>query len=136
MAMRTLFVCTGNTCRSPMAERLGRFIYPWASWESAGVRPQDTMHPMTAAVLVELGADPDGFASRDVATLDLSVFDHVVLIGEAARKHTPDPPEGVEVHYWNVPDPYEVTGTEVQILAVYRECAQDLKQRISNLAMR
>jgi len=131
--MRTLFVCTGNTCRSPMAERMARHFYPGHEWESAGVMPQGGIHPMSARVLDDHGCDATGFEGRNVADLDLGAFDQVVLIGETAQACSPDPPAGVEVHHWDVPDPYEVRGSEKVILAAYEESWADLKHRIAKL---
>ncbi len=131
--MRTLFVCTGNTCRSPMAERLARLKHPGHQWESAGVIPVGPLHPMTRRILTEYGADTQGFTGRDVADLDLAGYDCLVLIGETARNLTPDPPPQVETHFWDVPDPYNAVGTDDEIAAVYRECAVELLQRINTL---
>lgn len=80
-----LFVCHANICRSPMAERLARLALSGAAANplttiSAGThaRPGDEMHPGTAAVLEELGADAAGFASRPV-TADLVTSAALVL---------------------------------------------------------
>jgi protein-tyrosine-phosphatase len=131
--MRVLFVCTGNTCRSPMAERLARMLHPDDEWESAGVMPTGFMHPVTARMLESRGADFLGFVGRDVAEVDLGAFDHVVLIGETARACAPDPPGGVEVHHWDVADPFEVRGPEADVLAAYERCAEDILRRIAEL---
>ena len=133
ISMRTLFVCTGNTCRSPMAERLARLKHPGHKWESAGVIPVGPMHPMTLRVLSEYKADTQQFAGRDVTDLDLAAFDCIVLIGETARNLTPDPPPSVETHFWDVPDPYNAVGTSDEVVEVYRQCAVELMQRIENL---
>src|SRR5687767_10303065 len=83
---RILFVCTGNTCRSPMAERLARRHYPEHHWESAGVRIwRSGLSPWAVPVLDQLGADTADFASRQVETVAPESFDHVVLIGEPAQ---------------------------------------------------
>ena len=116
-----------------MAERLARQKYPDNTWESAGVIPTGSMHPMTARVLTEFGADTTGFCSRDVAKLDLVDYDCLVLIGDTARNLTPDPPLQVETHFWDVPDPYNAVGTDEEIAEVYRKCAGDLLKRIGDL---
>lgn len=133
--MRVLFVCTGNTCRSPLAERLARLHYPQAQFESAGVLPADGLHRLSAQVLAEHGADAAGFASRSVFELDLSAYTDIVLIGDTARRLAPDLPSGVRVHHWDVADPFEVTGSEAVQLAAYRACAQELLARIRELLL-
>jgi protein-tyrosine-phosphatase len=131
--MRTLFVCTGNMCRSPLAERLGRHYYPQFAWESAGVMPQGWMHPMSRAVLREIGASDGDFMARQVRELDLGSYTHLVLIGEPARLHTPQNPAHVQRLYWDVPDPYGMGSTREEELNIYRECAADLLQRMEQL---
>lgn len=132
--MRILFVCTGNTCRSPLAERLARQLCPQHRWESAGVMPAGGMHPLTGQVLRERGADADSFYGRHVEDLDLADYDHVVLIGRTARALAPDPPPGTAVHHWDVADPYEAVGSHEQVYAEYQACAAELARRITALA--
>ena len=131
--MRTLFVCTANTCRSPLAERLARMLWPEHSWESAGVLPDGWMHPLSERVIAERGGDAGDFEGRDVMNLELGGFDHLVLIGETARNLAPDPPQGVSVHYWDVPDPFLAQGSMEYVLETYRACADDLVWRIAGL---
>ena len=102
-------------------------------WESAGVLPTGIMHPLTARVLEERGADASGFAGRHVEDLDLGAFDHVVLIGTTAQACAPDSPAGVEVHHWDVADPFELRGSEAAVLAGYQECAAELTRCIREL---
>ena len=131
--MRILFVCTGNTCRSPMAERLARQLYPGHHWESAGVLPSGLLHPVAAKVLRERGAETGRFRGRYVGSLDLGQFDHVVLIGESARDMTPPAPEHVKVHFWKIPDPFNAIGAPTYVLNVYRGCADVLQEHIDQL---
>jgi len=131
--MHILFVCTGNTCRSPMAERLGRLLHPAHVFESAGVIPAGGIHPLTRRVLIERGAVAEGFECRDVATLELESYDTIVLIGETARSLCPGLPPHTAVHYWEVKDPIEADGTEDEMLHAYRACANELILRIGRL---
>lgn len=133
--MRVLFVCTGNTCRSPMAERLARQLQPAHHFESAGVIPGHWLSPVAERVLVERGADPDNFASRDIAELNLEDFDVVVLIGRTAQALAPRPPDGPTVVLWDVTDPFEAKGSEEDILQAYRSCADELCQLICNMPL-
>jgi arsenate reductase (thioredoxin) len=133
---RVLFVCTGNTCRSPMAERLARRAYPQHRWESAGVRPTGGMHPLSQHVVRERGGDAEGFDGRNVADLDLAAYDHVVLIGEYAQRLCPPLPPTTARHSWDVPDPYDAEGTEEERLEVYRNTAEALQRAIDALALK
>lgn len=132
--MRILFVCTGNTCRSPLAERLARQLYPQHRWESAGVMPTGGMHRLTAQILEERGADAADFFGRFVDDLELAEFDHIVLIGDTAIALAPKPPDRVAVHHWYVDDPFEARGSEAEIYAAYKTCEADLLERITELA--
>jgi len=118
-----------------MAERLARLHHPEHHWESAGVLPGGAMHPLAAEVLADHGADGDGFVPRDVYSLDLSGFTHIVLIGETARALCPVPEAsgGPVVLYWEVDDPFEVRGSLEEVLSAYRACAADLLKRIAML---
>jgi protein-tyrosine-phosphatase len=139
IAMRVLFVCTGNSCRSPMAERLGRLMFPALSFESAGVMPAQAINPFAVKVLQEYGADAEGFTPRHVERLDLYEYGQIVLIGETAQLlcQTPDGPDDQgrlpRVHLWDMDDPYEVTGPDEIKLAAYLACAHDLEGRIAAL---
>src|SRR4051812_20788936 len=102
---RVLFVCTGNTCRSPMAERLARHAYPQHHWESAGVKVwRAGFSPWAEQVIEGMGIDTMAFHSRQVEDVAPENFDHVVLIGEPAQARCPLLPPEVQVHRWNVDD--------------------------------
>ena len=133
--MRVLFVCTGNSCRSPMAERLARKLMPGHHFESAGVIPEQWLNPIAERVLVEREADPNHFECRNMAELDLDSYDYVVLIGRTAQALAPRPPAGPVIVLWNVADPYEAKGSEEDILQAYRSCADELCQLICNMGL-
>ena len=116
-----------------MAERLARMLYPEHHWESAGVLPSGLMHPMTAKVLRERGAETSRFHGRFVGSLDLGSYDHIVLIGESARDMTPPAPEHVKVHFWKIPDPFNAIGTPERVLNVYRGCADIIEEFLDRL---
>jgi len=143
---RILFVCTGNTCRSPMAERLARLHYPQHHWESAGVRIwRSGLSPWAVPVLVQMGAETGGFVSRQIEDAALESFDHVVLIGDQAQEwwggHSCPPSFAgksarATVHRWDVPDPLTDDGmTDAQRHPIYAATAAELLRRIHELAL-
>lgn len=132
--MRILFVCTGNTCRSPIAEGLARRMFPQHEWHSAGVMPTADLQPLTAKVLAEEGIDTTGFETTDVTALRLGSFDHVVLIGETARNYSGRIPEGTGKHFWYIFDPYHAVGSEDEQLEIYREVREEIRRHILELA--
>jgi arsenate reductase len=132
--MRFLFVCTGNTCRSPMAERLARKLYPGHEWHSAGVMPTYDIQPMTVQVIEEAGGDASGFEGTDIKDLRLDSFDHIVLIGETARNYTGRLPAGVRSQVWYIFDPYNAVGTDEEKLDIYREVREEILKHVHELA--
>ncbi len=86
--LRVLVVCTGNICRSPLAERLlQQRMRDRAVVASAGVRGLDAcaMDPTAGAQLQRLGGDPTGFASRRLAAADVATADLVITMTRAHR---------------------------------------------------
>jgi arsenate reductase len=132
---RILFVCTGNTCRSPMAERLARHDHPEHHWESAGVKTWRTgISPWAGMVLDSWGVDHAGFASRQVENAEPESFDHVVLIGGPAQAQCPQLPESVTVHRWDVEDPMtDDSMSDEERIPVYAATAKELRKRITEL---
>jgi protein-tyrosine-phosphatase len=132
---RILFVCTGNTCRSPMAERMARHAYPQHHWESAGVKVwRAGFSPWSEMVMDRMGIDTMAFHSRQLETVAPESFDHVVLIGDQAQAHCPELPATVTVHRWYVDDPLtDDSMTDEERLPVYTATANELKRRIDAL---
>jgi len=88
---------------------------------------------MTARVLTERGAVASGFSGRNVLDVPLDEFDHLVLIGEAASVCAPSAPPTIQEHFWDVDDPYDVVGSENEVLSAYRNCADQLTTLIQQL---
>src|SRR5690606_31738953 len=132
--MRFLFVCTGNTCRSPIAERMARKFYPEHEWHSAGVMPTYEIQPKTVQVIEEAGGDASGFMGTDIGDLNLASFDHIIMIGETARNHTGRIPANVGKHIWYIFDPFNAVGTDDEILEVYRDVRDEIVRHITELA--
>ncbi|MEZ5339861.1 MAG: hypothetical protein R3F46_16565, partial [bacterium] len=111
-----------------------RRLYPEHVWQSAGVMPLYELQPLSARVITEAGGSAEGFSGQDVHDLDLSEFDHVILIGETARNHSGPLPEGVGQHIWYIFDPYNAIGTDEERLEIYREVREELLSHLAELA--
>ena len=127
---KVLILCTGNSCRSQMAEavvnhRLGD------AWEavSAGTEPGGHVHPLALQVLEEIGIQHTG-RSKDVAEYKGASFDLVITVCDSAAEQCPVwLGSGKRLHI-GFPDPAKVTGTQDEILSAFRAVRDDIIKRI------
>lgn len=130
MTHRVLILCTGNSCRSQLAEAIvNAELAP--AWEavSAGTRPAGFVHPKAIQVLDEIGIAWQG-RSKSVEAFRGQAFDAVITVCDSAAEDCPvwlGP--GVHTHI-GFPDPATATGTEADILAVFRQVRDDIRERI------
>ncbi|OZI73782.1 protein-tyrosine-phosphatase [Bordetella genomosp. 2] len=130
-----LFICTGNSARSILAEGLlnglgqGRF----RAW-SAGSQPKGEVHPLALATLQRLGLPADGYRSKswdEFATPDGPQFDFIFTVCDnAAGEACPIWPGKPMTAHWGVPDPAAATGTQEERLKAFQDAALALKRRI------
>lgn len=122
-----LFVCTGNACRSPMAEGWARTFGLKA--ESAGVVAAG-VHPRAVEVMAEKGIDISRHRSRTVPEADSS-YDFVVTLCDYAASVYPDTPRarGARLH-WPVDDPITARGTPEEIRAEFRRARDQIEDLI------
>ena len=133
--IRVLFVCTGNSARSIMAEALlrrhggGRFEVFSAGTEPRGV------NPLTLRVLGEAGIDASLARSKSVSEFAGQRFDYVITVCDQARQACPVfPGSGLSLH-WGYEDPAEATGTDEERLVVFRRVFTALGERIRQFAL-
>jgi arsenate reductase (thioredoxin) len=129
---KVLFLCTGNSCRSQMAEALVNHFYrsEWQAY-SAGVRPAGYVHPKAIQVLEELGIQHAG-RSKDVSEMKDIAFDLVITVCDSAAEECPLwLGSGLRYHI-GFPDPAQATGTEEEIMSVFREVRDDIRDQISD----
>jgi arsenate reductase len=130
---RILFLCTGNSCRSQMAEgwakHLGGDI---TAIESAGIEAHGK-NPRAIRVMAEAGVDISGQESTRVTDAMIRRADIVVTVCGHADEHCPALPPGITKIHWPLSDPAKATGSEEQILAVFRATRDDVKARVSAL---
>jgi protein-tyrosine-phosphatase/DNA-binding transcriptional ArsR family regulator len=108
---RVLFVCTGNTGRSPMAEALLRHrAGAYAEAASAGIRPKP-LHPDAVAVMRDrYRIDITGHRPTPVETVAHERFDFVITLCDKAREHCPEFPGHPGLIHWSMPDPAAAEG--------------------------
>lgn len=127
---RILFVCSGNACRSPMAEALANARFGASmEAESAGVKHEPgPAHPMAIATLRDLyGIDLTAHRSRSTADIDLSSFDSVVALSPTAAQHDDLAGLGAKLVSWTIPDPWN------KPVEVYAQTAEAILALLSEL---
>lgn len=133
--MRILFLCTGNSCRSQMAEGFARqLLKEWDVW-SAGTRPAERVHPLAVQVMAEKGIDISTQYPKTISDVPRPVDVVVTLCGEAAEE-CPIFPGARETEHWGLPDPARATGTPQEVLQVFREVRDEIERRLRGLAER
>jgi arsenate reductase len=129
--IRVLFVCTGNSARSVMAEALLRQT-GGADFEvhSAGTEPRG-INPLTLAILGQAGIDGSWARSKSVTEYLGQRFDYVVTVCDQARQSCPVFPGVHQSLHWGYEDPAEATGTDDERLAVFRRVFIQIGERIN-----
>jgi arsenate reductase len=129
--IRVLFVCTGNSARSLMAEALVRHKGGDAfEVHSAGTHPKG-INPLTLKIVAEAGIDASWARSKSVTEYLGQQFDYVLTVCDEARQICPVFPGVHESLHWGYEDPAEATGTEEERLAVFRRVFVQLGERIN-----
>lgn len=134
--IRILFLCTGNSCRSQMAEGWAR-RHGGDAFEilSAGIEAHGK-NPRAIAVMAEAGVDISGQESTRLTPEMLEGLDLVVTVCGHADEHCPILPAGMCKEHWPLTDPAKAKGTEEEIMAVFRASRDDIERRVKELLVR
>lgn len=130
---RVLFLCTGNSCRSQMAEAIvnARMGDTWQAF-SAGTQPAGYVHPQALAALAEIGVRHEG-RSKSADEFRNVPFDVVVTVCDDAAENCPVwLGQGERIHL-GFPDPAKATGIDDEVMAVFRSVRDDIARRIPQL---
>ena len=131
--LKVLFLCTGNSCRSQIAEGLLRRLGGGAiEVASAGTEPKP-IHPDAIRCLQEIGIDISGQRSKPVEPFLGQHFDYVITVCDRARQACPIFPGAAESLHWSILDPAEAQGTEPEKQEVFRQVREELMARIQSL---
>lgn len=128
---KVLFLCTGNSCRSQMAEGLVKddLSKKWKAY-SAGTEPAGYVHPMAIEAMAELGIDISKNKSKAVDKFRKKKFDLVITVCDDAAENCPVWLGDGEVVHISFPDPAKATGTDEEKMAVFRSVRDDIRRRV------
>jgi arsenate reductase len=124
-----LILCTGNSCRSHMAEGILRSVAgDVVDVQSAGSKPAGYVHPLAIAVMRDIGIDLSTHTSKHMNDfLDREVRTVITVCGNADQA-CPIYPGQVNRHHWRFDDPAHATGTEEQVLAEFRRVRDEIRR--------
>lgn len=130
---RVLILCTGNSCRSQMAEAFWEHLgdRQWQS-ESAGSKPSGYVHPLAIRAMQELDIDLSENTSKSVGQFQDQPFDLVVTVCDNAKESCPVFPGAKDTLHWPFDDPADAIGTDDEKLTVFRRVRDEIKDTIQN----
>jgi arsenate reductase len=125
---KILVLCTGNSCRSQIAEGyLRHFARGRAEVYSAGVETHG-VNPRAIAIMKEDGIDIAGHTSNNVDEYRDIAFDFVITVCDNARERCPYFPTDAQKFHYNFPDPAKAAGSEEEIMAAFRAVREQIKE--------
>ena len=133
---KVIFICTGNSCRSQMAEGLLRDM-AGDRFEvfSAGSHPS-RLHPASIIVMAELEIDISNHSADSIDKYLDKDIDIVITVCDNARQVCPVFPGNVKRIHWSIDDPFHGWGAEPDDLIPYRETRETLKDRLESFINR
>ncbi len=128
--LKVMFLCTGNSCRSQMAEGLARELgKERLEPHSAGLIPAG-VHPRAIAVMNELGIDITGQKSKPIDERLLRTMDIIITLCDNAQEACPWTPAEVKKLHWSIKDPVGTKGREETIMKEFRRARDEIAEKI------
>ena len=130
--MRILVLCTGNSCRSQMAEGFLRArLRDSDHVVSAGLEPQG-VNPRAVKVMSEVGIDLSGHTSSHVDDYLDRQFDYIITVCDNAAANCPVFPGGGTRLHWPFDDPAQATGNDEEIVDVFRRVRDEIEAKVKD----
>lgn len=132
MTKKVLVLCTGNSCRSQMAEGLiNARLGPEFQALSAGTKPSGYVHPKAIEVMAELGIDLSQQESKNLDQFRGQYFDCVITVCDSAKENCPVwLEEAGRREHIGFDDPAEATGTDEEITAEFRRVRDGIAEQV------
>lgn len=129
---RVLFLCTGNSCRSQMADGITNHDFSSTLVAvSAGTDPHG-LNPRAVAVMQEIGIDISQNSSDHLSRYEQDHFDYVISLCDDADDKCPTAMNGTRRLHIPFDDPPRAEGSEGEVMAVYRRVRDEIRQRLHN----
>ncbi len=127
---KALFICTGNSARSQMAEGLLN-AFGYGKWraQSGGLFPS-YVHPLAIRAMVEIGIDISQQTSKSLDSFFGEDFDYIITLCDHAARACPTFPGQAKRLHWSLEDPAIAVGTIDERLVVFRRVRDEIKKRI------
>ena len=130
--IRVMFLCTGNSCRSQMAEGFARVLGKGLiDAHSAGLSPTD-VHARAVAVMQETGIDISDQESKGIDQDFLLSMDVIITLCGNAEASCPMTPPHIKRIHWPIDDPAAATGSEEAIMGEFRKARNEIRNRIED----
>jgi arsenate reductase len=131
--LKLLFVCTGNSCRSQMAEGWARELAgDWIHPQSAGIEAHGK-NPRAIAVMQEADVDISNQESTILTAEMLASADILITVCGHADEHCPVLPPHIRKEHWPIADPAKAVGSEDEIMEMFRATREEIRLRVTDL---
>lgn len=131
-----LILCTGNSCRSHMAEGFLRAAASdFLEVQSAGAKPAGFVHPLAIKVMTELGIDISSHRSKHLNEFLVQPVETVITVCDHANQLCPVFPGQANRHHWSFADPARATGSEDEQLLAFRRVRDEIQRVFNAYAM-
>jgi thioredoxin type arsenate reductase len=128
--LRVLFLCTENSCRSPMAEGLARLLGKGFVDASSAGTSLVPVHPLAVRVMAEVGIDISTHQPQHVDRVLNQKFDVVITVCDRIKEDCPTWPDAAEHTHWSFLDPAQAGRTEEERVAAFRRVRDEISRRV------
>jgi len=129
---RVLFLCTGNSARSQMAEAMVRDrVAGRIDVRSAGSHPKVVLHPNAVRVMAERGIDISANTTKHLRRFARTRFDHVITLCDKVREVCPEFPGHPDTAHWSVADPALEGDTDTRSYPAFVRAAEEIERRVA-----
>lgn len=135
MKIKVMFLCTGNSCRSQMAEGLARELGKGVLKPASAGLMAAGVHPKAIAVMKEIGIDISGQSSKTIDEQLLGTMDVVITLCDNAAEACPWTPPEIKRLHWPIKDPVGTTGTKEEVMKDFRRARDEIKGKIKDFVI-